>query len=85
MPRRVEYHDLSALLAEIDFPTDAETLAAAHDDVVLGYADGEEPFGDVLARIDQETFETREDLELSVRAAVPTEAVGEPGQSEGEG
>lgn len=53
--------------------------------MTLLYADGEEPLADVVARSNEDTFDDPDDLETEVYNNLPVEAVGEPGQSEGEG
>jgi len=49
------------------------------------YADGTEPLAAVLDRIDDEQFESPDEVQLSIYNIIPVEGVGEPGQSEGEG
>jgi len=40
---------------------------------------------DVLARVETQSFGDRDELENEIFNTLPVEAVGEPGQSEGEG
>ncbi|AHG03249.1 hypothetical protein HALDL1_06315 [Halobacterium sp. DL1] len=83
--REVKLNHLSSELDVLSYPASHEDAATALDDVVLRYADGEERFVDVLERSTEDVFESRDDLESEIYSNLPTEAVGEPGQSEGEG
>jgi hypothetical protein len=85
MARSVPLNRLASELDALDYPVTREAAIDALDDVVLQYADGEERLADVLARSSADAFVTRDDLEAEVYNHLPTEAVGEPGQSEGEG
>jgi len=85
MPREVRLNELDAVLAELDYPAAHDTAAAELSDVTLVYADGSESLSAVFERIEDDEFADADDLRGSVFAALPTEAVGEPGQSEGEG
>jgi hypothetical protein len=85
MTRRVKLGRLTTELDPLDYPVSREAATDALDEVVLQYADGEEPLPAVLDRSSEDTFESRDDLETELYGLHPTEAVGEPGQSEGEG
>lgn len=85
MEGEVKLSRIATVLESLDYPT---TNAGAQDqvaDVTVRYADGNEPLADVIARSNDETFEDEADLEAEIFSNVPVEAVGEPGQSEGEG
>ena len=85
MPTEVKLNELDEAFEGLRFPVERETVASELGDVVLVYADGEERLTDVLERVDEQSFDTRDDLESGIYNALPVEAVGEPGQSEGEG
>lgn len=85
MAREVKLNHLNELLDELSYPATPAEVADEYQDVVLLYADGDEPLPDALARIDDDEFHSAEDLQESIMNALPTESVGEPGQSEGEG
>lgn len=85
MAREVKLNELHAELDALTYPATREDALAEFEDVVLRYADGEERFGDVLGRVTENVFVSPDDLEAAVYNNLPTEAVGEPGQSEGEG
>jgi hypothetical protein len=83
--REIRLSNLDTVLAGLDYPVSKGTATAELSDVTLVYADGRENLSRVFERIDEDSFTDADDLRGSVFAALPTEAVGEPGQSEGEG
>jgi hypothetical protein len=85
MVREVKLNELQAELDVLTYPATREDAITELDDVVLRYADGEERLRDVLDRTTEDVFVSADDLEAAVYNSLPTEAVGEPGQSEGEG
>jgi hypothetical protein len=85
MTRTVKLNRLAGVIESFDYPISRDAVREQTEDVTLEYADGEEPMASVVARSNQDTFETAADLEAEIYNQLPTEAVGEPGQSEGEG
>lgn len=85
MSRRIKLNDLHSLLTTCTYPISTTDLASEFEDVTLVYADGDEPFDAVLDRVSQSIYHSPGDLEADVFANLPVEAVGEPGQAEGEG
>jgi len=85
MVRQVPLNEFDALLEELSYPVERATVRETYDDVVLQYADGEERLVDVIDRTASERFESPDDLSMEVFSELPVQAVGEPGQSEGEG
>lgn len=85
MTREVKLSDVDEALAEVSYPASTAAVRDALGDVVLVYADGREPLVDVLDRIQSDAFDSAVDLQTDLFNQLPTEAVGEPGQSEGEG
>jgi hypothetical protein len=72
-------------LAGADYPL-SRTAAAEHfagTTVVL--ADGREDLGELIAATQVDAFDSPEDLAAEINNVLPVGAVGEPGQSEGEG
>jgi hypothetical protein len=68
----------------LDYPIRNDVAREELDDVTLLYADGEERLAAVVSRSDRDSFEDVEDLELEIQNNLPIEAVGEPGQSDGD-
>lgn len=85
MTETVKLQRVRGVVDTLEYPISNEAAQAATDDIVVLYADGREPLADVIGRSRQDRFETAEDVEAEVLANAPVEAVGEPGQSEGEG
>jgi len=85
MSRRVKLNELTELLEDATYPLSIQAARREFDDVELVYADGSEPFSDVLGRIEDQQFDSPDDAQSSIFNVVPVEGVGEPGQSEGEG
>ena len=85
MTRHLALNRLTHELESHQYPLTTDDAAAEMGDVVLEYADGEEPLPDVLDRSTADVFVSPDDLESEIYSLLPTEAVGEPGQSEGDG
>ncbi|MFB6170469.1 MAG: hypothetical protein ABEJ06_04905, partial [Haloarculaceae archaeon] len=81
----VKLSRLRGLLDSLDYPLTNARAREAVEGVTLVYADGEEPLDDVVGRSNAESFADAADLEAEIYTNLPVEAVGEPGQSEGEG
>lgn len=84
MARDVKYSRIEESLEELDYPIDRETAADEFAAVTLLLADGEENLGKLVSRIDEERFDSAEDIEAGLHNVLPREAVGEPYQSEGD-
>lgn len=85
MATTVKLSELRSLIESFDYPISRDAAREESDGVTVLYADGEESLATVVARTNQERYETAEDLEAEIFNTLPIEAVGEPGQSEGEG
>lgn len=85
MDDAVKLNRLRSVIGSIQYPLTNEEVRALVGDVTLLYADGQEPLGAVLRRSNDDDFDRVADLEAEIYTNVPVEAVGEPGQSEGEG
>ena len=85
MVREVPLNESDELLEELSYPTDTATVRERFDDVVFLYADGEEALPAVLDRVGTDSFASADELSMELYSVLPVEAVGEPGQSEGEG
>lgn len=84
MTREVKLRDIETVLAEFEYPTDRDSVAAAYGDVSLILAEGEENLGEVIAGSSADEFESVNDLATEVMNLLPQHAVGEPYQSEGD-
>ena len=68
----------------LDYPIDRETAAEAFDGSTLLMADGETDLGALIERTHTPSFRSAEDLFVELQTVLPIEAVGEPGQSDGD-
>ncbi|GAB6878278.1 hypothetical protein JCM17823_05520 [Halorubrum gandharaense] len=84
MSNEVKLSRLDARLDEQTYPAEREALVERLAGTTLLFADGEADLGDLIAEIDQETFVDAGDLVSALQNVLPVEAVGEPGQSDGD-
>mgnify|MGYP006293389109 CR=1 FL=1 len=84
MVNEVRLNKLRPVIEALEYPIGKEAAREKLADVRLLYADGEEPLKDVLARANTDTFDDPDDIEAEIYNNLPIEAVGEPGQSEGD-
>ena len=66
----------------LEYPATTDELIAAHGDRTLELANGSETLGDVLSRIDNETFESPDDVALTLQCALSQKAIGRVGYSD---
>ena len=66
----------------LEYPATTDDLIAAHGDRTIELADGSETLGDALSRIDSETFESPDDVALTLQCALSQKAVGRVGYSD---
>ncbi len=84
MDREVKFSRLEESLDELDYPIEHPHAVDEFSNVTLLLADGEANLGDLVSKIDRETFESGADIETALHNVLPREAVGEPYQSEGD-
>ncbi|WIV66691.1 DUF5789 family protein [Natrialbaceae archaeon AArc-T1-2] len=65
-----------------EYPATTEELIEAYGDRSLELPNGTETVGEVLARLDSETFESPEEARFAVQCAVSNKAVGRVGYSD---
>jgi hypothetical protein len=78
---------LNTVLAQfetLEYPLDRETAADTFDDTTLLMADGETNLGTLIEQAHARSFDSPEDLFVELQTVLPIEAVGEPGQSDGD-
>jgi hypothetical protein len=71
-------------LADHAYPLARADLAESCAGTTVLFADGDADLGDLVADIDQERFESAEDAFAALQNVLPIEALGEPGQSDGD-
>jgi hypothetical protein len=84
MTREVHLNQLRTVIDSFEYPISKAEAREEAGDVRLLYADGAESLPAVLSRTNTDTFDAVEDLESEIYSNLPVEAVGEPGQSEGD-
>jgi hypothetical protein len=72
------------LLETLTYPLSRSEVCAELGEVTLLYADGEESLATAVGRTPSDRYESADDLELELFMSLPIDAVGEPGQSEGD-
>ena len=80
----VKLSRVESLFEELDYPVSRAEAADAYDDTTVAFADGEGNLGRYISECPSEQFHSAEDLYTDLQTALPIEAVGEPGQSEGD-
>ncbi|OYR80758.1 hypothetical protein DJ71_14385 [Halorubrum sp. E3] len=70
--------------ADRSFPIARESLSESCAGTTVLFADGDADLGALVADIDQERFESAEDAFAALQNVLPVEALGEPGQSDGD-
>ena len=81
---RIKINRVKNVLDRIEYPQPRVDAAAEFDDVTLLFADGEANLGELITKADRETFRSADDLSTELNNVMPIEAVGEPGQSDGD-
>ncbi|EMA64289.1 DUF5789 family protein [Halorubrum lipolyticum] len=66
------------------YPAAREDLVESCAGTTVLFADGDADLGDLVADIDQKRFESPEDAFAALQNVLPIEALGEPGQSDGD-
>ena len=84
MATRIKINRVKNALDRVDYPLGRQAAAAEFDDVTLIFADGEANLGELIANCDRAAFDSADDLDTELNNVMPIEAVGEPGQSEGD-
>ncbi len=84
MTDRIKINRVKNVLERTDYPQPRTDAAAEFDDVTLIFADGEANLGELIAQANRETFNSADDLSTELNNVMPIEAVGEPGQSDGD-
>lgn len=84
MTDRIKLNRVETVLDRIEYPQSSADAAAEFEGVTLILADGEANLGELIANADRESFNSADDLNTELNNVMPIEAVGEPGQSDGD-
>lgn len=75
-------NDTGDLLDAHEYPATTADLIDAYGDRTLDHPNGSETVGEVLGRLEEETFRTAEDAQFAVYSAVCSDAIGRVGYSD---
>lgn len=70
------------LIDEHEYPATKDDLIDAYGDRTLDLQNGTESVGEILGRIESETFDTPEDARFAIYGAVSEKAIGRVGYSD---
>ena len=84
MTQSVKLSRVEQVLGTLDFPVARSDAAAELSTVTLQLADGEANLGETIAEARSDSFYSVGDLETELYNVLPVEALGEPGQSDGD-
>ncbi|MFB6155487.1 MAG: DUF2795 domain-containing protein [Haloferacaceae archaeon] len=73
---------LDGCLERQQYPATSAELISAHGDRTIELQDGTETVGEVLARLDDQTYDHADDVYTDLRSAVGHEAIGRRGYSD---
>lgn len=83
--REIKLSRVGSVLEELSYPISNEDAANELYGTTVLLADGEADLGAITANLPSDSFESADELETELFSSLPMEAIGEPGQSEGEG
>jgi len=84
MSDEIHLSRLESALDDRRYPAERDALAEAFAGTTVLFADGDADLGDLIADVDQATFESAADAHAALQNVLPIGAVGEPGQSDGD-
>lgn len=84
MTERVKLSRVESLFERLDYPVTRDDAAAEFVDVTVTFADGEANLGELVSEVGSDAFHGPDELFAELQNVLPIEAVGEPGQSEGD-
>lgn len=85
MSETVKLSRVEGVLDSLSYPIDREAAVDELDDVTVELANGTANLGDLIDDTTSPHYESAADLRDELYEYLPTEAIGEPGQSEGDG
>ena len=84
MSQTIKLSRLQSQLESLSYPIAATEAAESFADTTVTFADGDADLGKLIGEIDADRFESAEGLYSDLNNVLPIEAVGEPGQSDGD-
>ncbi|WP_224336687.1 hypothetical protein [Haloprofundus halobius] len=84
MSETVKLSRVESVFEELSYPITREETAATYAETTVTFADGEANLGELVSETRSDRYYSAEDLSEELYNVLPIEAVGEPGQSEGD-
>jgi hypothetical protein len=84
MTDTVKLSRVESRFEDLSYPVTRDDAAAAHAETTVTFADGEENLGVLISETYSDTFHGPDELLTALNNTLPVEAVGEPGQSDGD-
>jgi hypothetical protein len=84
MSERVKLSRVESAFGRLDYPVTRDDAAAAFADVTVLLADREANLGELVSELGSDAFHGPDELFDELQSALPAEAVGEPGQPDGD-
>ncbi|MDS0292912.1 hypothetical protein [Halogeometricum luteum] len=84
MSEQIKLSRVEPRLDDLSYPVTRDDAAMELSDVTVLLADGEENLGGLVSEVGSDSFASSTDLFEELQNVMPIEAVGEPGQSEGD-
>ncbi|WP_290816585.1 DUF2795 domain-containing protein [Halovivax sp.] len=78
----MQMNGTTAFADGLEYPATTEELIESHGDRTIELPNGSETVADALGRISSETFETPEDVDLTLQCALSRKAIGRIGYSD---
>lgn len=85
MGSTIKLSRLDEPLGRLSYPVSRDGAADRLDDVTVRLANGEANLGELVGSVSSDEFESAGDLRDELYEYLPEAALGEPGQSEGDG
>ncbi|SFR46920.1 hypothetical protein SAMN04487947_1791 [Halogeometricum rufum] len=84
MNERINLSRLESRLEDLSYPVTRDDAAEELSDVTVQMADGEANLGALVSEVGGGAFTSPSDLYEDLQNTMPVEAIGEPGQSDGD-
>ncbi|KTG10214.1 hypothetical protein AUR64_11555 [Haloprofundus marisrubri] len=84
MSETVKLSRVDSALERLTYPVARDEAADAYADTTLTFADGQANLGELVSETHSETYRSSEELSEELYNVLPVEALGEPGQSDGD-
>ena len=84
MAETIKLRQLPERLEELSYPISRDDAAVATRETTITYADGEGNLGTLSGETSADSYSNADDLFSELQNVMPVEAVGEPGQSDGD-